>query len=587
MSSSTRSSRRRTARLCGPFAAALAFGALAAAPASATVSTTNPVEAGENITVFHNIDFVAGFGIGAIGDVVDYEIIRNGVVIGETSGPLVDAEGQPGLEANHGPEGAPVAGDCWVGHTPDIRPGDLVRITNTVSGDVDEVTVDQIEFVGDPQLLPNGDVIQNGIALRADGTPIPTTALDSNGFLDTSKFRGPADEVRPWAARPGGFTNVFHPPYNMERNEIYPTLEERRSSLLNNGGHEAGFGHVDPLPLESMLLDGNADDPSAAPGCEGSPAESNRVSSAPSHLNATTGDVTISGLRMTSAGAGAVEVSLTDGAGNVAGPFAATETGNDWTVTVTAAERAGLADGTITVAGAYDHGGTALTGKTAEIQKDTVAPTLSATPNAGTFTGATSVALTAGPGEQIRYRTDGAIPSASDTLYNGAIPLPFGTTTLGVRVSDEAGNVITRTLTYTVNRPPVAAAAPAPAPAPAPALPPVIQQLSVPNSAPVVRLAATARQSTRAKLGTVRKSGLRLAFTAPQGARVMTARLYRVSGSSRRLVSSRTQSIRSGRRSVRFAGKRLRTGRYLVKLQVGASRSTLGAVRNINIQIVR
>ena len=203
MSSSHRSTRRRTVRLCGPFAAALAVSALAASPASATISGTNPVEAGENITVFHNIDFVAGFfPAAAVGQNVTIEVRRSGVLLGSTTGQLVDAEGLAALEANHGPEGAPAAGDCWTGNGgigPDIRPGDDVSITNATTGDIDEVRVDQIEFVGDPQLRSNGDVIQNSIALRADGTPIPTSALDSNGFLDTSKFRGPAHQVVPWA----------------------------------------------------------------------------------------------------------------------------------------------------------------------------------------------------------------------------------------------------------------------------------------------------------------------------------------------------------------------------------------------------
>jgi hypothetical protein len=377
MSRSPRSISRRPARLCGPLAAALALGALAA-PASATVSTTNPVEAGENVTVFHNIDFVATFGTGSIGQQVQIDVVRGGVTIGTTTGPLVDTPDGAALEANHGPAGAPQPGDCFVGHTPDILPRDVINVTNLTTGDVDSVTVDDITFDGDPELLPNGDVIQRGFARRADGTPIAINALDSNGFLDTSKFRGPAHQVFRTPGTTDGFTNVFHAPYDMERNQIYPTVAERQNSLLNAGGHEAGFGHVAPLPLEAMLIDGNADTPGPAPGCEASPSQADRITGGPSHINASTGDITLTGTKMTDADA--VAVTLTDSAGTSVGPFSANVTGDAWTLTLTPAQRAGLVDGPIKAAASYDHGGTALAGKDLTIVKDVVAPVLNVTP---------------------------------------------------------------------------------------------------------------------------------------------------------------------------------------------------------------
>ena len=101
-------------------------------PASA-MPTGVGVGAGKNISVFHNLDFVAAFGHG-VGDPLTVDVYRNGVNIGHAFGPAVSApEGLPkdgALEVNHGPEGPAVQGDCWEGYTVDIQPGDRVVMTN-------------------------------------------------------------------------------------------------------------------------------------------------------------------------------------------------------------------------------------------------------------------------------------------------------------------------------------------------------------------------------------------------------------------------------------------------------------------------
>ena len=112
--------------------AALAPTAMSTVPAEGTVVDIAP---GHNVTVFHNIDFVAAFGHGdtAGAETVTVEVRRNGVVIGTATGPPIGEAPEVGLEVNHGPEGVPADGDCWVGHTPDIRPGDRITVTNTTA----------------------------------------------------------------------------------------------------------------------------------------------------------------------------------------------------------------------------------------------------------------------------------------------------------------------------------------------------------------------------------------------------------------------------------------------------------------------
>jgi hypothetical protein len=156
--------------------ASLAPAAMSDAPAQGTVVDIAP---GHNITVFHNIDFIATFGHG-LGDDLTVEVRRNGVVIGSSAGPTVETPEGPGLEVNHGPEGVPADGDCWVGHTPDIRPGDHVIVRGPAG--TDRVIVDNIGFVGKPRELKNGDIVVPFNAYRANGRAIAPTFIDSAEF---------------------------------------------------------------------------------------------------------------------------------------------------------------------------------------------------------------------------------------------------------------------------------------------------------------------------------------------------------------------------------------------------------------------
>ena len=244
---------------------------LSAGPASATL--TDPgVSAGKNITVFHNIDMVAVFGYGPVGESITVEVHRDGTKIGTATGPAVLTDEGPGLEVNHGVDGTPAAGDCWSGAAPDIRPGDTVTVRS--GGLVNRVTVDNIHYTGRPSVASNGDVVVSGVALRGtDGAVIPASSLDSAEFRDDSgKYRATPDSVLPTPGVTGGFTMRYQPPYTGDRNRDNLTLEQRKQALLGDG-HAIGFGHTDPLPRESMLVDGIADVPGHAAGCGGTPAE--------------------------------------------------------------------------------------------------------------------------------------------------------------------------------------------------------------------------------------------------------------------------------------------------------------------------
>ena len=248
--------------------ALLAPALVGAAPASA--SLTGPgVGLNKNITVFHNLDFVGVFGYGTVGSIVRVEVVRNGTVIGLAQGPAWSTPEGVGLEVNHGLEaGTPLPGDCWAGGTPDIRPGD--RIVVTAGSTRNEVTVDDIRFTGQPELdTATGDIVVRGVAKRADGSVIAPSALDSGEFRNESgKYRATPDVIEATPGVDGGFTMRYRAPYNGFRNSDGLTLEQRKQALLTEDGHATGFGHVEPLPRETMLLDGIADVTGLAPGCE-------------------------------------------------------------------------------------------------------------------------------------------------------------------------------------------------------------------------------------------------------------------------------------------------------------------------------
>ena len=301
--------RRTTAGTTLSAATLLALSGLTVAAAPASASLTGPgVDAGQNITVFHNVDFVGVFGYGPVGTTVTVDVVRAGVVVGTASGPTVDTPEGPGLEVNHGPVGAAAPGDCWTGTTPDVRPGDRIVVRES-SGDTDEVTVDDLRWTGPPvQDAATGDVLVRGVAKRADGTVIAPSLLDSGEFRDDSgQLRLVPSAVEATAGVTGGFTVRYRAPFTVERNRNNLTQAQIATALRTQDGHAIGFGHVAPLPRESMLLDGLTDTPGPALGCEASPAATGTTPAAPA-------DTTAPVVSARTPAAGATNVARTTGA---------------------------------------------------------------------------------------------------------------------------------------------------------------------------------------------------------------------------------------------------------------------------------
>lgn len=589
----------RSSRFCGALVAA-ALGTAAIGSTAQAEVIGDSVADNHNVTIFANIDLVAVFG-DAPGVVTRVEALRNDVRIGWAQGPAVElgefpAPNAGGMEVNHGVEGAAGDGDCWASFTPDLMAGDVIRVTRGTA--VEQVRVDDITIDGMAFNAPNGDVHVTGRAALANGAPIPIADLDAGEVRQAvPRYRANPSEVIRTPGTTDGWTAIYKPPFT-PFSEVSPALsvDERRQALLTNE-HAMGYGHVAPLPAETQLADG-LEGSGPAIGCEGSAGQSNAVESASDQaINVTSGDLTVSGTSMTGGvtDAGAVDggsdidgatITASDGTTSVTAPATGDFDGpGDWSANFTRAQLDTLADGPIEVSGSWNAGGTPIGGKSITLSKDIEAPELTATRDGA------SVSLSAGPGDRITYRTDGQPQTDGDAVYSGPIALPFGTTVLSVRVKDDAGNVTDRTLTYTVDRPadPPAAAggSSSSSSSPAPIVAPPVQTLTAPSrTAPA--LVASARLVSRARLATVRRRGLSATFATPSGARFAVARLYRVNGKRRTLVATKSMTVEgASRESVRFAGRRLKAGRYAITLRVGAGRTSLGSPITIQVTVVR
>ncbi len=426
-------------------------GALAAVPASAMVGG-HGVREGRNITVAHNIDYVAVSGYGPIDRRVTVRVVRRGVTIARVSAPAILHPGGYGLEVNLGVEGVVLPGDCWDGHTADIRPGDRIVVSD--GRGTDSVIVDDLSFTG-PAFPDEGDVLVPFRAVRADGTPIPAAELTpAEVRSEDGKVRFDAAAARVEAVGAGGeFVLRYSPPFAVTRND--PGLDEAglRSELLSSTEHGVGFGEAEAegtagaVAPETMLLRGTQDAAAPALGCEtAAPWATHGVTQvSPGTIDAGNAAATVT-VKGFSAGADDVTVSLTDGDGPAVSEVV-TPTGpaasQTWKTSF-APDRLADLEGNVRVDAVYDGG--SVSGLSKRLVKDTDVP---AAPRAslpgGTYEGPQRVGLRASADAAIRYTLgDGtqADPGrGKGRLYRGERIRIAATKTLKMVAVDQVGNV--------------------------------------------------------------------------------------------------------------------------------------------------
>jgi hypothetical protein len=581
-------------------AAAVAGSVALCADANAALTEPGSVRTGHNVSVFHEIDFVATFGH-QVGTPLRVEVFRGSHLIARAEGPAVSTPEGGGLEVNHGPEGTPAPGDCWSKATADIRPYDKIVVTDA-DGGTDTILVDDIVVESGPVPDPDvpGDVVLTGHARSALGGPV-ADALEGE-FRLTSKLRGGPERIE----RDGeSFKAIYTPPYTMERGGPATPVQ-----LTNPAAeHTIGFGHTFPFATGETQIADAGSAPGPALGCEG-------LAPAASDANAATAvDREVvgpgAGLAVSGTATGTVDgvsVTLDDGPDGAAPVVASTTeltltdnapTGADrgWTVAFSAAELATFgANANLTATPAFTGGG-AATAPPIRVRRDTVAPAApQASPAAGRHEGTQLVDLFAEAGAVIRYTMDGSVPTASSPRF-GASLLVDRTTTIRAIAIDAGGNVSpVATLTFVIG--PLSAGDPGRAaivPLPAAPVLTIAQPAPVAITAPVpavtlrvARLAAPGRLSARG----ARRNGLTASFVAPRGADYADARLYRLDGTRRTLVARKTFATTAGRRDVaRFTSaairRKLRAGRYVLEVRTGPALGSLGPAVTKGLRIAR
>ncbi|MBT2547003.1 Ig-like domain-containing protein [Arthrobacter sp. ISL-65] len=161
-------------------AAAITAGALVAlavptavVPAFAVISDPGT----HIITVFPERDMVSAEGYAA-GDHPTIQVLRGGAVIG-TSSVLTPAAGI--VEVNH------PGGGCWEGTTPDIRPGDVVRVL-TAPDVGDQTSVGNVTVTQPATKINASTVVMKGTAVATGGGQLPADQLEARVVAANQSF---------------------------------------------------------------------------------------------------------------------------------------------------------------------------------------------------------------------------------------------------------------------------------------------------------------------------------------------------------------------------------------------------------------
>ncbi len=153
-------------------------------PAQVRAAIANdPPAGGHTVIAYPARDFVEGDGYLGAGAVV-VEVFRGGTVVGRAT-TTPDATGL--VEVNHAGPG------CWGAsgypNTPDIRPGDVVRITPVATGVPDQTTVAGVTVDRPVQTAPD-TVVVHGTARAADGSRLPLDQVEGRmGSTNGTEFR--------------------------------------------------------------------------------------------------------------------------------------------------------------------------------------------------------------------------------------------------------------------------------------------------------------------------------------------------------------------------------------------------------------
>ena len=147
----------------------------AASAGSIAVVANDPPVAPHSVIAFPARDFISATGF-TPGASYHFTLIRGGQTYLSASFPA-DAAGV--IEVNH------PGGTCWITNTPDIRPGDVVRITDDATGVADQTTVANV--TADRPIAANANtVVVHGTAQDAAGAPLSVDQIENRLIVGTA-----------------------------------------------------------------------------------------------------------------------------------------------------------------------------------------------------------------------------------------------------------------------------------------------------------------------------------------------------------------------------------------------------------------
>jgi chitobiase/beta-hexosaminidase-like protein len=565
--------RRRRWRAVLTTAGGVAVAAIFAAPAGAA----NPPAPPHSIISFPQRDFVSAEGYEE-GVPVIVEVLRNGSIIGTSTEVTPLADGL--VEVNH------PGGGCWVGSTPDIRPGDEVRTTQLdIAGRQDATTTANVN--AEPAVIEGSDVVVRGTAFELDGTtPLPLAEIEQRiiagnpGFengrrrLQATSEGGPNDDGLLQAdalAGPGHWIARYQGLSSDDRERA----ESSETRILWLGADPLAGNELTIFEVGEGVVNGPSA-PCTAPSAEtslgGTTPQVKFINAASAHQ-----DMVVSGLANTDI----TEVNVSVGGTPMPGVAPTGAIPNrTWSVTVPASVLENAPDGNVRVTASFvSSTNTAPPADSRTLVKDTVVPAApTATPGAGSYVGPQSVSLaSADQSARIHYTLDGSTPTAASRVFDAPLSVTASQTVRAVAV-DPAGNVsAASTLPFTIL---------GSAPGGGGSLPTVITQV-VPGvgGASAGGVAGTGARALRVNgltlarrisISRAKARGLRVAMVLPSGTRVVRLAVFRArDGQPSGRALTRVLRLRnaSGRYVVTLRGrallKALKPGRYVVQVTPG------------------
>ncbi len=225
--------------------ALFALGAAAGQSVSEPTVVNDPPAAPHQIDVFPSRDFVSATGYDPAQGPVTVSVLRKADAAGElvliSSAQNVTPTEEGLVEVNH-PGGA-----CWEARTPDIRPGDIVRVT-TAAGSAEQTTV--VGIISErPVKMDPITVVVHGSAEDGAGNPLPIDQLEHR-LVNANRFTNGRRTLR----APEDGTIAYDAPGSTNWTAVYTDLNAPdMTKALASESHGMWVG-VQPL-VENELTD--------------------------------------------------------------------------------------------------------------------------------------------------------------------------------------------------------------------------------------------------------------------------------------------------------------------------------------------